>query len=222
MNNLDTNSQGEVINLDLFYDNDLSSISYSDFEAGADGNQVTRIESSRDTLALLIGDSEKPYYKKSQLNKMRKSELLELFYSYVLGYGCDDLTKSELIDDLMNVTISRFYNMLNAEYSWHKFGENIPHNYFISRGYSQGDAIYIIDVGADYDVIKGKNYINSLLWDTPVTLILNINGVDYYDLIDDCYNFDYHKTIENIKKLDVSEYAKNWIVSNLPKEPNYN
>lgn len=224
MNNFDTSSSGENISLDVFYDTDLAQIYYQDFIVGADGNQVYKIESSREVIAYLIGDSDKPYYKKYQLAKMKKAELIALWLDYDLGYyDIDIYKKSELIDELLNVSIARRYEWLWSMYNWHEFKDHFTHGYFISRGYSQGDAVYIINVGADYDVCAQQESINHILWDTPVSLRLSVNDDDeFYDLLNDEYEYDADKIIENVNKLDIDDYAKTWIAENMPSEPEYN
>lgn len=208
------NTKGESIELTVVY--------YDDFINGADGNAVYKIESRRTTLAYLIGDSNKPYYKKSQLSRLKKTDLVDLWLSHEYGYNNDGYTKADLIADLENVTIAEHYDYLFKQNNWLSIKDYITHPNFVSRGYSQGDAVYIIDVGADYDVLNQRNSIDHILWDSPITLNLIINGdSEFYDLLNDYYNYDKNSIIENVNKLDISDYAKTWISENLPSEPRY-
>ena len=223
MNNYDISSKGDNIELNVCYDSDLASFYYRNFINGADGNMVYKIESSRDVIALLIGDSDKPYYKKSQLAKMKKAELIELWLAYEYGYNEYGYSKAELIADLKNTTIASHYDFIFKQNNWLSIKDYITHGYFISRGYSQGDAVYIIDVGADYDVLACRSLFNHILWDTPVSLSLSVNDDDElgYELLNDEYVYDKNAIIENVNKLDISDYAKTWISENLPNEPRY-
>lgn len=220
MNNYDQSSSGENIELDVFNDTGLAQHYFNDFLKGVDGNPVYKIEGTREPIAYLIGNSDKPFYKKSQLAKMKKADVFQLWYACDLGYN-DTLTKAEYIDDLLTVTIAKHYALLNGELGWGAFGDAITHPCFISRGYCQGDAIYIVDVGADYDVCAQRAYIDHLFWDAPVTIDLEIDGANYYDLLDDCYEYDKDAVIAKVSALEISDYAKGWIASNLPDEPNW-
>ena len=151
---------------------------------------------------------------------MKKADLFKLWYEHDFG-GNVVFTKSDYIDDLLSITIAQYYDNLNRDFQWRSFGDSITHNYFISRGYSQGDAVYIVDVGADYDVCANEESISHILWDCPVSVRLVIAGEDYDDLVDDIYSYDKNKVIETVKKLDISDYAKTWIAENMPDEPKY-
>lgn len=222
MNNLDTSSSGENISLDVYYDTDLTRIYYEDFINGADGNKVYTISDNREILAYLIGDYEKPYYKKAELTKMKKAELFELWLSYELGYN-DKLTKADYISDLLSTTIAQHYDFIFNENNWNNVSDYFTNPYFISRGYSQGDAVYIIDVDADYDVLTQSESTNHILWDTPIRINLSVNDDDElgYELLDNCYDYEKDKVIENINKLEISDYAKTWINEHLPDQPFY-
>lgn len=223
MNNLDMSSAGENISLQVEYDSDLSQMYYQDFIDGADGNSVYKIESRREVIAYLIGDYDKPFYTKTALNKMKKDDLLDLWFQYELGYNETGCTKADFISDISRVTIARYYDYVFKEVQSRYVDEHIQHPHFTSRGYCQDDAVQIIDVGADYDVIKQSESIDHILWDTPVSIILTIDdNEEFYDLSNDVYEYDAQSIIENVNKLDISDYAKNWIAENMPTEPAYN
>jgi hypothetical protein len=218
MNNYDISSEGENIEFNVFYDNNLSQIIYNDFE-----RENTRINFGRDNSLFLIGDCEKPYYKKSEL--LEKSKL-ELFYLcnqyYLLGHltELNDYKKSEYIADLLNITIKRHYEWLITEFNWHEIREHIAHNYYVSNGYSQGDSVYIVSVDNPIDKSM-RQYINNVLWDTPIGMNATINDVEFYedDFLDNYYEWDTDLIKEKIKGFDVSEYAKQWLINNLPEYP---
>ena len=159
MNNFDSNSKNDSIDFNVSYDNDLFQIYFQDFE-----NENTRIKFSRDSDLFLIGDVTKPFYTKTQLNKMTKAELIELDEKFELlcPYDYTEYKKSDLIDELQTVTIKQYYEYLANTYTWNTISDEFKHDYHISRGYSQGDAIYVINVDEDFTK-NMKDYIDFLL-----------------------------------------------------------
>jgi hypothetical protein len=226
MNNYDVSSTGENIELNVYYDTWLSQIYFDDWLNGSDGYEVNKIDlGGRDNYLYLIGESEAPFYKKSELSKKPKAELFELMYQYdLLSYNADinDYKKSEYIEDLMGVSILRHYEWLASQYYWHDISANIPHNYFISCGYSQGDAVYIVKI--DGLTKEYKKYIDNIFWDCPIYFYIEINGTEIareWDILNDCYEWNIDAIKEKITALDISDYAKNWIIDRLPDYPDY-
>lgn len=221
MNNYDKGSSGDNLELNISYDNDVSQIYFNDWLQGAYGTEVNRIDlGGRDNYLYLIGDSDAPYYKKSVLTKMNKTSLWQLFNDYDLGYGdITDFKKSELIDELRDLTILKHYKYLASQYSWGSIQNHITHDYFISRGYCQGDAVLIVSI--ECMTTEYKNYINHLFWDDPVYISIIVNDHEYreYDLINDTYDYDKGELKEVICKLDITDYAKSWLCNNLPDYP---
>lgn len=221
MNNFDVSSSGENIEFFCFYDSDLAQIYYDDFES-----ENTRLNFGRDNSLFLIGDASAPYYKKSHLMALSKQALYDLCMDYeLLGYsaGLDDYKKSEYISDLLSISIERHYQRLLANSTWHGLAENIAHDYYISKGYSQGDAVYIVSI--DKPIDNGlRRYIDNILWDSPISIYANINGLDFHTddfMGDDFYKYDVDVIAENIARLPISDYAKAWLVKALPSYPSY-
>lgn len=219
MNNFDESSSGTSIELSVGYDRDLASMYYEDF-----ATENTRLEFDRDSSIFLLGDVTKPYYKKSELNRMKKADLIELDEQYELlcPYNYDDTTKLELIKELQHITIKKYYEYLISQYSWNSILGHINHSYYISHGHSQGDATYIISI--DEELTDGyKKYIDNILWDSPIYISLTVDDVEYKDdeLLNDMYEYDKNLVIEKVKLLDITEHAKEWIADNLPNEPKY-
>lgn len=213
MNNYDQSSVGENIELHVQYDIDLARIYFEDLDA-------VRIDlGGRDNYLYLLGDSSAPFFTKSKLQRMKRDELLELCEVYDLGFF-DDATKSDMIDELVHVSIERHYKYLASEYSWHRIQENIPHEYYVTRGYSQGDAAIIVSISEPID----KSDIDHIFWDCPVYIRADINDVEFYEdsFLDDEYEYDKDKIEMKIQTLPISDYAKNWLIDNLPDQPAYN
>ena len=228
MNNYDTSSTGENIDFCVFYNIDLAQIYFDEWLNGADGTKITDIRFGRDCNLFLIGESEAPYYSKKELQKMSKQTLFELMLNYdLLSYNAElnDFKKSEYIADLLNVTYKRHYERLCSEYNWHGIKENIQHNFYISRGYSQGEAVIIVFLDSENDNDNYRKYLDNIFWDCPITIRAEINGREYCE--DDFLSDDFYEwNREDIKARvmawnDCSDYAKNWIIEHLPEYPDY-
>lgn len=221
MNNFDISSSGDNLELHAFYDTSLAQSFYDDFE-----RENTRLSFGRDSSMFLIGDAEAPYYSRLDLDAKSKQDIFELCQQYELidySVSLNDYDKNEYIDDLLKVTHKRHYEWLVNEYGWN-CGDNIQHDFYISKGYSQGDAVYIVSL--DGPITKDyRAYVDNVLWDAPIYINASVNGEDYYtdDFIgyDDAYEWNRESIIEKIKTFSISEYAKQWLVDNLPEYPSY-
>ena len=134
----------------------------------------------------------------------------------------DDTNKTELIDELQNVTIKQYYEYLANTYSWNTISDKFWHNYYITRGYSQGDSIYIVNVDEDFTK-NMKEYIDHIFWDMPIYIRIDINGVEFTDdeVLDDIYKYDKDDVMVKVNALPISGYAKQWLENNLPNAPKY-
>jgi len=221
MNNFDSNSEHESIEFHVSYDNDLSGVYYHEFV-----EENTRISFSRDSSLFLMGDVTKPFYKKTQLNKMTKAELIELDDKYQLlqPYDTDECLKQEYIDTLVNVTIKQYYEYLAENYSWGNITGQFEHDYYTSNGYSQGDSILVVSVDKPFTK-ETKAYIDHVFWDSPVYISIEIGDneeIREWDLMDDYYEYDKDQVVKKLNEMsDVSDYAKQWLADNLPNEPKY-
>jgi hypothetical protein len=221
MNNFDVSSTGENIEFNCFYDSHLAQIYYDDFES-----ENTRLNFGRDNTLFLIGDVSAPYYKKRELEKLSKQALYDLCLDYeLIGYSAElnDYKKSEYISDLLSISIERHYQFLISGSNWFHIGENIAHNYYVSQGYSQGDAVYIVSIDKPIDNSL-RRYIDNILWDSPISMYANVNGLEFCEsdfLGDDFYKYDTEAISENIARLPISDYAKAWLIKALPSVPSY-
>ena len=220
MNNFDSSSSGENIEFFCSYDLDLAQILYNEFES-----ENTRLNFGRDNTLFLIGDVSAPYYSRLDLLALSKQALYDLCMDYeLLGYsaGLDDYKKSEYISDLLNISIERHYQYLLANSTWHGLSENIAHDYYISKGYSQGDAVYIVSINKPID--NGlRRYIDNILWDSPISMYANVNGSEFDtdDFLFYHYVYDTEAISERISRFNISDYAKAWLVKALPSYPSY-
>jgi hypothetical protein len=227
MNNFDTSSSGIKIELDVYQDGDLSRINYNDWLNNESGDEpVLKLDlGGRDNYAYIVGDVSKPFYKKSHLNRMKKAELAVLveMYSSDYVYDIDDYTKFQMVDELSQVTIEKHYEAMAEMYEYWKFQDNIPHNWYTSKGYCQGDARIIIRVDGELTPSYRK-YVSHILWDSPVTLKITVDGEEYYgdEFMDDPYEYDKDEIIKKVQAhTELSDYVKEWVINKLPSYPEY-
>jgi|GEM_PF-6032958 len=220
MNNYDQSSSSENIQFSALYSYDLARIYFDDFQ-----RENTRIDFGRDNSAFLLGNGEAPYYKKSELLKLKKAEIVELCqdFGYLSFYDSgQEYNRAELIHNLLRVSCLDFYQWLFKNHYWHDLREKIQHDFYISRGYSQGDAVYIVSLDRPLD--HGlREYINHTLWDSPISIFCTVNDQEFFEdtFLDDQYLWDREVTAEKVKGLPISDYAKNWIIEALPEYLDY-
>lgn len=221
MNNYDMSSKGEDINFLCHYDIDLASIYYDDFNR----HEATRLDVGRNSAVFLVGDCHRPYYTKAMLRKLSKKAIFDLCEDYdLLGYSCDidRYKRAEYEADLLGVTIKQHYEYLIAQHGWNSLGEAIPHDWYISRGYSQGDAVFIVSLDKPIDDRMRQN-IDHVLWDCPIAIRATIDDKEFYedDFLNEAYEWDADEVKAKIKALPISDYAKGFLIDSLPDYPCY-
>ena len=189
------------------YSNDLSQV-YFDYFNNEIKNQSLWF-GDRQTDYLVIFESEAfknaPYYKKSVLSKMKKSELFELCEMFeLIGYWKDekDYLKSELIDELLTVDNEQFYRNHYDENSWRDLDYS-----FIVRGYSHDNAVKVLLVG-DVEKCINEDYLQNIFFDSPVDGSVTIykddvflGEINFYELnnFNEYDYFDKYKLIEYLE-----------------------
>ena len=218
MNNYDTSSTGNDIELSVTYDEYENQRMYDEWL----DDRVNRLNFGRDSL-YLIGNSEVSMYSTTSLKRMKKVELWDMHcnYGYECGVDSSNYSKAELIIDLQHVTIRHHYEYLISKYTWHEIKEHIEHANYISHGYSQGDAAYIVSIDGFGE--HERNDIDHVLWDAPIRIYLSVDGDDSlgYELLDDMYKYDRAAIVNKIELLDIPNSSIGWIIYNLPNEPEY-
>lgn len=219
MNNFDTSSTGTNITFGISYDTNMSQIYYNDFVSGESGFSVERFGSDMDYM--LVGtDLDLPYWKPSQLKRMRKQELYDKFIWLELGYhDIDVYKKDDLIFELQDISIRQYYKKYYDETRWHDLECD-----FVSRGYSQGDAVKINLV---QDVDLNCDFFDNLLWNSPISISLTVNDDDIsqYEYMDDEYNFDedkfYQKLSDYVKNEKYHDELLSFVKESMPKDIPY-
>lgn len=200
-------------NLTALADTHLSQIYFEEFINGSDCPVLLIGD-----YFLIVGDTDKPYFKKSHLFKMKKRELEEL--AAILCSFYYDATKQELIYELEGITIADYYKAVAQ--GWHSAKDYD----FIIRGHSQGDAVKVLLL-EDAPKHITEDYLTNLFYDCPSYIRLDItNNLTeeerelYLDeLLSNTYHYDKEEIIDNISQYDDLDYKEEileYLKSNLP------
>lgn len=191
------------------YDTWMSQHNFDDFKSEWQ-KQSLWLGDRNETDYIVFFASEKlmsaPYYKKSQLAKMRKQALYDLCEEYeILNYNhseyeIEDNTKQTLIAELMQY-------IDNEKYYTHHYNESAYRDLdydFDITGYSQGDKVLIKTVGTKKDFkesdlcyLPESDYLTNIFYDTPIygRIDINLNGEEietfnFFEM-DDFNEYDY-------------------------------
>ena len=110
---------------------------------------------------------------------------------------------------------------------WAKYG------YIVSCGHCQGDSKVVIYPkalaeiwGIELENLESmiQNSVDHLLWDTPIYARAEIDGVEIYldEFLESSYEWNVEKVKAGLEKMEnIPENAKNWLIANLPKNPDH-
>ena len=195
------------------YDCDLSRMYFDDFKDEIKNQSLWFGNRQTDYLVIFESESLKyeSYFKKSKLAKMKKVELYDLAESFDLAYyDFEDMTKSDLIGELMGISNESYYEHNFAKNSWYDLECD-----FVVRGYSQGDVIKVLLVGNVESYIN-CDFLTNVFYDTPLCVKISIDvNYNFYDEIylyhGDYVYYDKSECIEILKR----EYSKHEYFSQL-------
>ena len=197
--------------VNIGYDTDLASLYYSDFKKGRMNNDVILSFGSHQTNYLVIIENETvantSYYKKSQLDRMKKSTLyglLEINNRSICNI--EHITKLDMIDCLLEIDNQEYY----TKHYDNEYYQYLDYDFSIS-GYSQGDFCKVKIVG-NVEKWINKEYLTNVFYDTPISGIIEVfkNGVlvDDFQLYD-LANFDEYAYYDKDKLIAmVADYCK--------------
>lgn len=170
---------------------------------------------------IIFGDMERPQFKVSHLKAMSKYDLGEL-HGDVLGHWQGDMTKAELIEELMEVTTLDFYAKHYANRSWHDLDAT-----YTLTGYTQGDAVkvLVLDTMPKELPAPSKDHLHNLLFDFPIRGTILFKGEYFYidELLDDLYQYDKAQLLSRVADV-YSDHADSeelieFLTVMLPTEP---
>lgn len=216
----------------IFYSSEDASRDMKDFKANIEDCSLWLGDRSTDYLVIFADKStmDAPHFKKYQLQRMRKAELLELAENLDEWYyqSIEKETKAELIDFLLTIDNEKYYKKHFESTRYHDLEYT-----FTATGYSQGDAVKVLLVGKTEPYLN-EDYITNMFFDAPIYGDFEIysNG----ELLEEfklwgCDNFDSYsfydkdKTLERIKKhVEGKSYAPlfiEYLEENLPSSLDY-
>lgn len=213
------------LNLSVRYDQDLSRIYFEDFKDGVDGSQVLLLGDRSVDYCVIFENAEimdQSYFKKSRLARMKIADLHDLSI-HLNRWWNEDKRKSEIIDDLMEITNADFYksHYENENYS------DLDYNFSVS-GYSQGDFVKVKKVGSAEWSEKSYNadYLTNLFFDCPISGMIElvelsesssgflsdcaenqIFEIHIDELLEDQYSYSKDEIISSFEKLNLSKLS---------------
>ncbi len=207
-----------MFSLNISYDLDLSQIYYKDWKDDLGNNLLSLGKRGNADDFVVIGDLEKPYFTKTKLSRMKKSDLLDLAEQYDKTYIYDDWLKCDIISELLSITCKDHYTSVYDNTRWH----NLDYTFRVI-GYSQGDAVKVLILDSEYNWNTEKS-LQNLFYDVPVSGMLTFLDKEYYidEFMSDVYNYDIEDILENFQKSytgcykhQILEFLKNNLPANL-------
>ena len=203
------------LNLSVRYDNDLSQILFDEFK---NENQVLFFGDRRIDYCVIFENEEvknAPYYKKSKLARMKKSDLIGLCHYHALHLNKFE-NKAELIDILLSIDNEQFYNDHYNQDNYSRLDYD-----FDIRGYCQGDFVKIKKVGSVEWCEKtySENYLTNLFFDSPVGGKIELVELEESSsgFIGDCQENSIFEIYIDELLADQYNYSKDEIISNFEK-----
>lgn len=204
----------------VYYDHDIAPMRWEDFK-DLYGGYMHVFQSRNGADFIIFGDLERPQFKASQLKAMSKYDLGEL-HGDVIGRWQGDMTKAELIEELLEVTTLDFYTKIYANRTWH----NLDSTYTL-MGYSQGDAVKVLELDTMPEEMPApsKDLLHNVLFDSPIHGTILFKGEHYYldELLDDQYQYDKAQVLNRAAEV-YSDHADSeelieFLTVMLPSEP---
>lgn len=204
-----------------YYDIDLANIYFEDWKTDLEyNNQLLMFSSRNGTDYIVLAENlSEPYYRKSELNKMRKSDLIDLCHNLDV-YVSTDFTKKDIIDEIMCVVdIEYYYTKHYENSSWHDLEYD-----FSVIGYCQGDC-FKVNILSDNLKWNTKEYLTNLFYDTPINhgKISFLDREIYLDeYCESLYEWNLDGLVNNFEKSYKGWYKDRIIeiIKNLPR-PEY-
>lgn len=210
----------------ISYDNDLSSMYFDDFINNASGcNEVQLFDSYLVVYGSDVSRHDK-HFKKSQLMKMKKADLLSLCDWLAGGYYDMDNTKDDLMHELLSIDHEDYYKAHFAE----SYYNDLEYD-FSFTGYSQGDYYKVKTVGKMQSWMN-SDHLTNIFYDSPISgsIEVGINGdieeISIYEFIKDEYAYwDKDKFIEQlaeyVKDVSYKDLLLEWCEDELPNALDY-
>ena len=219
INNYNTSTQENSIQITCRYDQDLAGIWFDDFLRGGLSDELNSVEnienigsSYRNDNKYFLHDSKASY----------DIEVEEYYIDDLLYMGIiekDDNVKDE---DLIGTKIKiDSYDMIRLLKEGCDFVEKYLYENTI-RGYSQGEYVTIYTVEPLEN--SQKDHLEKLFFDCPFYCVITVDDEEIFldGEVKDLYNYDKDELMNILKnRYKLSEYALDFIEKNLPDFPDY-
>ena len=179
----------------------------------------------RENLLELVVISDRPFtekrYRKSHLVKIKKDKLILEYMKN--NHEKLKLTKDELINDLMNITLDNYYTDIHNNQNFKKLTPD-----FKVHNYCQGKFFNVL-ISGKIDSSVNKEYLTNIYFSMPMNVTLeDENGViiaDLTEIVDKYSNYDRKETLkkfnEMIEGYEHKEEAMKFLIDNLPDKLEY-
>jgi len=214
INNYNTSTQENAIEITCSYDQDLSRYWFEEFlrEGLSDElNSVELINSSyRNDNKYFLHDSKASYE-----IEIERDYIDDLFYMGIIEKD-DNIKDEDLIGTKINIDSYNMVRLLKAGYD---FVEKYLYENTI-RDYSQGEYATIYTVKPLEN--SQKNYLEKLFFDCPFYCVIKVDDeeINIHEEVNDLYWYSKKEVIDILSNnYDLSDYALEFIENNLPDYP---
>lgn len=211
-----------------FYDN--CSTNYDDFKNEIKGRSVLSYGCNGLDYMVIFADTKTANamrFTANELKKKNKDALQDILSELGIDFDAE-YSKTDLIDELKNLSNLEYYKKLSEECSYHQLDYT-----FIVTGYSQGQAFKVMLVGEVESYITAK-YLENIFYNSPVyvNVTVNLNGEQLEEISAyDCAGFDEYELYDEAAIIELynkhtadKEYnalLRDYLESNLPKDLPY-
>ena len=170
-----------------FYDN--CSTNYDDFKKEMEGRSVFSHNRNGLDYMVIFADTKTAnavHFTANELKKKNKDALQDILSELGIDFDAE-YSKTDLIDELKNLSNLEYYKKLSEECSYNQLDYT-----FIGTGYSQGQEFKVMLVGKVESYITAK-YLENIVYNSPVyiNVTVNLNGEQLEEInAYDCDGFD--------------------------------
>lgn len=223
-NNFDCSSTGINIEVDAYYSTTGSQIIFNDTYdvvryRGRDVSLLIRRYDFDKQIDKLTDVGKFVSGKRGPMSKETMCEILNELSSY--SYDTESFTYEELKEELDNLDIQNLPDAIYYFKDFFRLNEDI--DLYLSKGYGQGDATYVLCKAETSK--KYHHLIDRELWDCPIEACVVIANVryDYNELMPDPYNWDKEGFITKVvdkytQDTEVKELISRQLNNMLPEE----
>ena len=185
----------------LYYCNGLGQIYFDWFREDLESQDKLLMLSGRNGVDYMIfANLYDPYFDDDKLDGLCESGLIDLYQDFVY-YDYEGLSIEEMKEELKDsYTVKDYYTKMHEEMSWRDLDCD-----YILHGYSQGDAVKVINYFKDNDdayTPEGDD-LQRLLYDTPIDGEILFNGeeLDFRVYLTNDYEYNKQDFIDNFRKI---------------------